>query len=133
MILQSVEIKSERDRMFLLADDQDDMKEAIDRLPHIFGIQSFSPVAKCEATLEAIKSKAFEVIGSDETEGKTFKVEIRRTDKSFPVCNSMNCNKKLVGMCLVAFPELRRTNEKTGYFIERGNTKRRCFSYSKSI
>ena len=30
------------------------------------------------------KEKALEVIGSGETEGKTFKVEIRRTDKSFP-------------------------------------------------
>ena len=40
--------------MFLIADDQHDMEEAIERLPYIFGIQSFSPVAKCEATIEAI-------------------------------------------------------------------------------
>ena len=58
MILQTVIIKPERDRMFLFADDKHDMEEAISRLPHIFGIQSFSPVAKCEATLEAIKEKA---------------------------------------------------------------------------
>ena len=82
--LPSVEIKAERDRMFLIADGDYDMEEAIKRLPYIFGIQSFSPVAKCEASMEAIYSKALEVMESVETEGKTFKVEIRRTDKSFP-------------------------------------------------
>ncbi|WP_224654178.1 THUMP domain-containing protein, partial [Escherichia coli] len=70
--------------MFLLADNEMDMKEAIERLPHIFGIQSFSPVAMCEADLDAIKKKALEVIGTEDTEGKTFKVEIKRADKTFP-------------------------------------------------
>ncbi len=83
--LKTVIIKSERDRMFLFAEDKNDMEEAIVRLPHVFGIQSFSPVAKCEATLEAIKEKALEIIGADETAGKTFKVEVRRTDKRFPL------------------------------------------------
>lgn len=82
--LQSVVIKPERDRMYLFADDHDDMEEAIKRLPHVFGIQSFSPVAKCETTMEDIYKTAIEVVGSDEAEGKTFKVEIKRTDKSFP-------------------------------------------------
>jgi len=82
--LQSVVIKPERDRMYLFADDHDDMEEAIKRLPHVFGIQSFSPVAKCETTMEDIYKTAINVVGSGETEGKTFKVEIRRTDKSFP-------------------------------------------------
>lgn len=82
--LQSLQIKPERDRMFLFADDEEDMKEAMKRLPFVFGIQSFSPIAKCEATLEDIKKTAIDVIGSSETSGKTFKVEIRRTDKAFP-------------------------------------------------
>lgn len=82
--LDSVVIKSERDRMFLFAEDKDDMDEAIKRLPHVFGIQSFSPVAKCEANIEDIYKKAIEVVGSEETKGKTFKVEIRRKDKDFP-------------------------------------------------
>src|SRR4051794_23807994 len=82
--LQSVQLRAERDRMFLLANDERDMKEAIERLPHIFGIQSFSPVAMCPADLDAIKQKAVEVIGTEETAGKTFKVEIKRADKTFP-------------------------------------------------
>lgn len=83
--LKTITLKSERDRMFLFADDQQEMKEAIVRLPHVFGIQSFSPVAKCEATVEAINKLAVDVVSSGQTEGKTFKVEVRRTDKSFPM------------------------------------------------
>ena len=103
--LESVQLKSERDRMFLFADDQNDMKEAIKRLPAVFGIQSFSPVAKCEPTLEAIYKTALEVVGSDETEDKTFKVEIRRTDKSFPYVTS-ELQQMIGGHVLSNFPEL---------------------------
>lgn len=103
--LSSIEIKPERDRMFLYADDHDDMEEAIKRLPSVFGIQSFSPVAKCEATLEEIKKTALEVIGSDVTAGKSFKVEIRRTDKSFPyVTNELQ--QSIGAHVLRSFPEL---------------------------
>lgn len=103
--LESVQLKSERDRMFLFADDQNDMKEAIKRLPAVFGIQSFSPVAKCEPTLEAIYKTALEVVGSDETEDKTFKVEIRRTDKSFPYVTS-ELQQMIGGHVLSNFSEL---------------------------
>jgi thiamine biosynthesis protein ThiI len=103
--LSTIKLKPERDRMFLLSDDQDDMKEAIARLPHIFGIQSFSPVAKCEATLEAIKDKALQVIGSSERAGKTFKVEIRRTDKSFPLVTN-ELQQEIGAHVLRSFPEL---------------------------
>lgn len=103
--LGSVQLKSERDRMFLFADDQNDMKEAIKRLPAVFGIQSFSPVAKCEPTLDEIYKTALEVVGSGETEGKTFKVEIRRTDKSFPYVTS-ELQQMIGGHVLSNFPEL---------------------------
>jgi tRNA uracil 4-sulfurtransferase len=103
--LNSFEIKSERDRMFLYADGKDDMEEAIKRLPFVFGIQSFSPVAKCSATIEDILKTALEVVGSGETKGKTFKVEIRRTDKSFPfVTNELQ--QKIGSHVLRNFPEL---------------------------
>jgi thiamine biosynthesis protein ThiI len=103
--LQTVVIKPERDRMFLFAEDKHDMEEAINRLPHIFGIQSFSPVAKCEANLEAVKEKAIEIISAGETAGKTFKVEIRRTDKRFPlVTNELQL--EIGSHVLRSFPEL---------------------------
>ncbi len=103
--LSSVRLLAERDRMFLLSDNPKEMKEAMERLPDIFGIQSFSPVAKCEADLEAIKAKAIEVIGSHETKGKTFKVEIKRADKSFPYVTS-ELQQEIGGHVLRHFPEL---------------------------
>ena len=104
--LKSFEIKSERDRMFLYADGKDDMEEAIKRLPFVFGIQSFSPVAKCSATMEDILKTALDVVGSGETKGKTFKVDIRRTDKSFPfVTNELQ--QKIGSHVLQNFPELK--------------------------
>ena len=104
--LKNFEIISERDRMFLYADGKDDMEEAIKRLPFVFGIQSFSPVAKCPATIEDILKTAIEVVGSDETHGKTFKVDIRRTDKSFPyVTNELQ--QKIGAHVLQNFPELK--------------------------
>ncbi|MDW0118490.1 tRNA uracil 4-sulfurtransferase ThiI [Sporosarcina thermotolerans] len=103
--LRTTRINAERDRMFLIADDQDDMKNAMERLSAIFGIQSFSPVAKCEADLDAIKAKALEVIGSDETDGRTFKVEIKRADKDFPYVTG-ELQQEIGGHVLRHYPEL---------------------------
>ncbi|KXH87175.1 tRNA uracil 4-sulfurtransferase ThiI [Sporosarcina sp. HYO08] len=103
--LRSIKLTSDRDRMFLTANDQDEMEIAIKRLSHVFGIQSFSPVAKCEATLEAIKETAIHVIGSDETADKTFKVEIKRIDKSFPYVTG-ELQQEIGAHVLRNFPEL---------------------------
>ncbi len=103
--LDSVQLIAERDRMFLYADDSNDMNSAIERLPSVFGIQSFSPVAKCEPNLTDIYKKALEVIGSDETEGKSFKVEIKRTDKKFPYVTS-ELQQMIGGHVLRNFPGL---------------------------
>lgn len=103
--LNTVKLRAERDRMFLLADDPADMKEAMKRLPAIFGIQSFSPVAKCAATLDSIKEKALDVIGSGDTAGKTFKVEIRRSDKTFPLVTGQ-LQQEIGAHVLRHFPEL---------------------------
>ncbi|MGG0669881.1 tRNA uracil 4-sulfurtransferase ThiI [Lederbergia citrisecunda] len=103
--LKSVQLRAERDRMFLIADDESDMQEAIERLPHIFGIQSFSPVAMCNADLDAIKAKSLEVIGMEDTAGKTFKVEIKRADKTFPYVTG-ELQQAIGGHVLHHFPEL---------------------------
>ncbi|WP_432358088.1 tRNA uracil 4-sulfurtransferase ThiI [Sporosarcina sp. UB5] len=103
--LKSIQLRAERDRMFLLADDESDMTEAIERLPHIFGIQSFSPVAMCEANLDAIKQKALEVVGTEDVAGKTFKVEIKRADKTFPYVTA-ELQQLIGGHVLHHFPDL---------------------------
>lgn len=82
--LETVDVQAERDRMFVRVEDPVEMAEAMERLPKVFGIHSFSPVVKCEPTMDAIYETALQAVQMNETEGKTFKVEIRRTDKEFP-------------------------------------------------
>lgn len=103
--LTTLTMRAERDRMFLYTERPEELIRAIEILPTVFGIQSFSPIAICEPTLEAIKQTSLDVIGNTETEGKTFKVEVKRTDKTFPLVTG-ELQQELGGHVLRAFPEL---------------------------
>ncbi|WP_075620072.1 tRNA uracil 4-sulfurtransferase ThiI [Paenisporosarcina indica] len=81
--LPKFQIVTERDRMFIRPNDQETMDQLIKRLPSIFGIQSFSPVASCSQDLEDIKQTAIKVIESLDRENKTFKVTVKRSYKPF--------------------------------------------------
>ena len=73
------------------------------RLQGVFGIVSVSPVLKRELELEEIKTGASLVI--QDTPGRTFKVETRRPNKSFPL-NSPELSRTLGGHVLHNFPHL---------------------------
>jgi tRNA(Ser,Leu) C12 N-acetylase TAN1 len=62
-----------------------DLDQVIERLEKIFGIYSVSPVIKTEKDLDSIKSAALKVLHDTLPQGGTFKVETRRTDKTFPL------------------------------------------------
>ena len=83
--LPNIKVHAERDRMFLTSTDDEEIQELIKRLPKIFGIQSFSPVASCSQDIEDIKKTALEIMESLDTEDKTFRVTVKRTDKRFPM------------------------------------------------
>lgn len=82
--LAPLKIRTERDRMFIETETEERLEQLLTRLPKIFGIQSFSAVASTEKNMDAIKALAHEIMAqyTDET---TFKVEVKRTDKSFPM------------------------------------------------
>lgn len=103
--LPTLKMRAERDRMFIYLDTPGEMEQAINILPTVFGIQSFSPIATCEPELEMIKSTALEVIGKDETAGRTFKVEVKRTDKTFPLVTG-ELQQELGATVLRNFPDL---------------------------
>lgn len=69
--------------MFLTSDNETELQQAMEKLPSIFGIHSFSPIAKCEADLEAIKEKAIQIIGDDETEEKHSRWKLNGQIKAF--------------------------------------------------
>ncbi|WP_102691052.1 tRNA uracil 4-sulfurtransferase ThiI [Rummeliibacillus pycnus] len=83
--IPNLRIRSERDRMYLSSEVDTEMEELIERLPHIFGIHSFSPVAQCEPTLEVMKDLAVEIVKGMDYKGKTFKVNVKRSFKKFPM------------------------------------------------
>lgn len=82
--LENLHIKSERDRMFLIVEDESEMQQVISRLPNVFGIQSFSPVTESELNIEDMKKTAMSIIEKMDTAGKTFKVSVKRPNKNFP-------------------------------------------------
>lgn len=83
--LAPLDIRTERDRMFIAIESEEQMEQLVTRLPEVFGIQSFSPVAACEKNLDAMKNLAVNVMELFKDQEITFKVEVKRTDKTFPL------------------------------------------------
>lgn len=88
-----VKVQGDRDRMHLIlhgADSQEVMK----RLRPIFGIQTFSPVVRVEKNTDVICQTAVDMVKSIWQEGQTFKVQSRRSDKTF-IWDSNDLNKEV--------------------------------------
>ncbi|MGB2873581.1 tRNA uracil 4-sulfurtransferase ThiI, partial [Psychrobacillus psychrotolerans] len=83
--LPNIKIQAERDRMFLTSTDDSEIEALITRLPKIFGIQSFSPVASCSKEMDDIQATALQIMDSLDSEDKTFRVTVKRSDKFFPL------------------------------------------------
>ncbi|WP_144510917.1 tRNA uracil 4-sulfurtransferase ThiI [Bacillus sp. FJAT-22090] len=83
--LPNIKVQAERDRMFLTSSEDSEIQSLIERLPKIFGIQSFSPVASCSKELEDIQTTALQILESLDSKDKTFRVTVKRTDKKFPL------------------------------------------------
>lgn len=83
--LPNIKIQAERDRMFLTSSDDSEIHALIERLPKIFGIQSFSPVASCSKDLDDIQATALKIMDSLDSQDKTFRVTVKRSDKFFPL------------------------------------------------
>lgn len=77
----------------------------MDRMSKIFGIVSVTKAAVCEKDIESIKVVAKEYLKNDLTPGKKFKVEAKRSDKSFPL-NSIEISREIGGYLHDEYPEL---------------------------
>lgn len=65
---------------------EDSSKKVQHLLGKVFGIVSFSPAIAAPLDLDAIKEKALEeAVGAGCGPGTTFKIETRRSNKSFPL------------------------------------------------
>jgi len=65
-------------------DDTCDMDAAAEAATKVFGVVNISRAAECEKDIQTIISVAKEYLAGELSAAKTFKVEAKRSDKSFP-------------------------------------------------
>ncbi len=80
--------------------------EAYERVRKVFGLAALSRAAVCEKNFEAIQAAAEEYLGGALQKARTFKVEAKRSDKSFPMKSPELC-RELGGFLLAKHPHLR--------------------------
>ena len=78
----SVEVTSDRDHIYVSYQD-DEFDAVVHRLQEVSGIQRISLVHILPKDIEVLKEKALELLLQEE--GKTFKIETKRTDKAYPL------------------------------------------------
>ncbi len=81
--------------------DQED--EIVEKIQHVFGLIGVAVAVEFDTTLENIEN---EIKNIDLGFAKTFKVEVKRADKTFEM-NSMQLEKHLGGVVLDACPEMK--------------------------
>lgn len=79
----NVKIQKTHGRIYCFAEGS--REDIIESLSKVFGIVYISPAKSCSLNLDDIKDTALEVLKKIDYKGKTFKVETRRPNKSFPM------------------------------------------------
>ena len=70
--------------IYVDVEDEEKLDIVLERMSRIFGIVAITKAAVCKKDIEEIKSTAKEYFKDALTEGVTFKVEAKRSDKQFP-------------------------------------------------
>lgn len=78
-----LEAKADRDHIYVALGDIDALP-VLARLKEVSGIQRISIVCKCAPDLEAMKQAALALIQREQG-AKTFKIDVKRVDKRFPM------------------------------------------------
>ena len=84
--------------------DDCDMEGAFEALKTVFGVISLTRAAACEKDADAITAKAIDYLAPAMRAAKSFKVETRRSDKSFPM-TSIQISQYVGGRLAEAIPE----------------------------
>ncbi len=70
--------------VYVDVEDPEKLDIVLERMGKIFGIVAVTKAAVCKKDITEIQATAKEYFKNDLTEGKTFKVEAKRSDKQFP-------------------------------------------------
>ena len=82
-----------------------DMDEVFTALGQVFGVITLSRAAACDKSADAILDTAKRYLADELSSAKTFKVETKRSDKSFPM-TSIQLSQYVGGELQDAFPNL---------------------------
>lgn len=85
--------------------DADKTDIIVERMSKVFGLVSITRAAVSDKTMDAIKETAMEYLGQDLEKPATFKVEAKRSDKTFPL-NSLEICIELGGWLDDKFPNI---------------------------
>lgn len=94
---ENIQVKRTQGRMFVVLNGHDP-EPIIEVLQNIFGIHSMSVALRVDKDLESIKRGALHALTQSQ-QANTFKVSVRRVDKSFPI-GSQEMNQVLGGHLL---------------------------------
>ena len=132
--LGDARVTCSQSRIYVESSDEDfDLVEAVDRLKKVFGIASVSVVSRVPTDYEAIKASAVGIVADllSRYGYKTFKVETKRADKSFPM-NSPQISADIGAHILKNFPRL-KVDVKTPDFILDVEVRESTYLYSEII
>ncbi len=97
-MLEGIEVKITKDRVRMYIECEEKfLDEVVKRLKKVFGLHGIVVCHKVNTNIEEIEKKALELVSNDNY--KTFKVETKRADKTFPI-SSMDFNNKMGGVIL---------------------------------
>ena len=95
--LKNYNVKIIKNRVRMFIETNDNIDEIVDILSNIFGIHSIVVAYKVDNNIDSIKSNVLDIVKN--ISFKTFKVETKRSDKSFPI-PSMEFNNIIGGLIL---------------------------------
>ena len=129
--LEGTRVKCERDRMFISLFEEANVNEVMNRLTKIFGIKSISPVFKTTQNLEDMKQLCIS-LAKDFANGDTFKVDVKRVDKSFSL-DTYQLQRELGGVILKSVDHLKVDVKRPTHNIKVEVRKEGVYIYTKVI
>ena len=93
-----------------------DLDGAWEACGHVFGVSSMCRCCACGKDLDAIYQAVVDYLGDELSVQKSFKVESKRSDKSFPL-NSIQISQEIGGRLAEAFPQVAVDVHKPSYVV----------------
>ena len=93
-----------------------DLDGAWEACGHVFGVSSMCRCRACGKDLDAIYQAVVDYLGDELSVQKSFKVESKRSDKSFPL-NSIQISQEIGGRLAEAFPQVAVDVHKPSYVV----------------